>query len=843
MNDNLKHYGIPRKSGRYPWGSGENPYQRSADFIAKMDGYKAEGYSETEIAEIMGITTTQLRIERQRAHDARQEYLIDSAKSMQDRGMTNTDIAKKLGVSEGSVRNYIKKAKEPITKRINSTSDMLEDKIEEVKHLDVGVGVERQLGISRNKLRAAVDQLKEKGYHLHEIYIRRLEDHTKWTTVTVLSKESDLEKVKQESHLIRGVEKVTPDGGVTWNDVGIPKSMSSDRIEVAYAEDGGPDKDGLIEIRPGAEGLDLGNSKYAQVRIAVDDTHFMKGMAIENSDLPKGVDVRYNVTKSKETHDKLGVMKKLETDPDNPFGSTINDQKGHLNIINEEGDWDTWSKTLSSQFLSKQPVKLIRERLNETFDGLQEEYNDISSLTNSAVSKHLLESYIDDLGAKQRHLKVQGLPRTKSHVLIPYPDMEPREVYAPNYRDGERVVLVRHPHGGRFEIPELIVNNKHKKAREQLGGDATDAIGLHPSMAEKMSGADFDGDTVLVIPNNNQKVKSMRSLTGLKNFDPMEYQVDRDTINDRTKDIQMGIVSNLITDMTVKGATPSELARAVRHSMVVIDSEKHKLDYKQSARDNAISALQDKYQKHTHPVTGKTSRGKSTLISRSKGDVPGETKTNPITGREEQKYLVDMFDDAKELSSGTAIENSYADYINKTKSLQNEAVKKYKSIENTKYSPEAKKLYSKEVTSLDTKLNRAKLNAPRERQAQIKAANYYYENRKEDMSADDNKKLKSRSIAKARAESGANKQKVLVDITDKEWEAIQQGAVSNTKLKEILNNTDMDRVRELATPRDKPAMTSASTARARSMLNKGYTYAEVADALGVSASTIRDSLQ
>ena len=48
----------------------------------------------------------------------------------------------------------------------------------------------------------------------------------------------------------------------------------------------------------------------------------------------------------------------------------------------------------------------------------------------------------------------------------------------------------------------------------------------------------------------------------------------------------MGDVSNLITDMTIKGANNDELARAVRHSMVVIDSEKHNLDVKASARDN-----------------------------------------------------------------------------------------------------------------------------------------------------------------------------------------------------------------------------------------------------------------
>ena len=52
----------------------------------------------------------------------------------------------------------------------------------------------------------------------------------------------------------------------------------------------------------------------------------------------------------------------------------------------------------------------------------------------------------------------------------------------------------------------------------------------------------------------------------------------------------MGKISNLITDMTLLGASEDKLARAVRHSMVVIDDEKHHLDYKQSEKDNNIAA-------------------------------------------------------------------------------------------------------------------------------------------------------------------------------------------------------------------------------------------------------------
>lgn len=164
-----------------------------------------------------------------------------------------------------------------------------------------------------------------------------------------------------------------------------------------------------------------------------------------------------------------------------------------------------------------------------------------------------------------------------------------------HFRDGEEVVLIRYPHGGTFEIPRLKVNNKVPDAKKTLH-NAQDAIGINAKVAERLSGADFDGDTVLVIPTSTAKIKTSKPLDGLKDFDPQrDYkaypgmpEVKGSGFN---KQQQMGNVSNLITDMTIKGATPDELARAVRHSMVIIDAEKHNLNYKQSAIDNNIAEL------------------------------------------------------------------------------------------------------------------------------------------------------------------------------------------------------------------------------------------------------------
>lgn len=840
MSDELLHYGVARKSGRYPWGSGEDPRQHEGAFLSKYESLKAKGKSETDIASSLGMNTTQLRNSITWARKSQREALQKQVLILKDTGMSNVMIANKLGISEATVRNYKSPTQKAEKVTLDNVTEAVRDGAKQTGYLDVGVGVERQLGVSRTKFNTAVNKLvEEDGFHIHEVYAPRLSDPTgkTYTTVKVLTKDPDPSNTRKNSDKIRTLNKQSDDGGLTINPIGPPKHYDLDRIKVRYAEEGGLAKDGLIELRPGVKDLDLGEATYAQVRIAAsgkgdhEKNLYLKGMAIRSQDkFPDGVDIIFNTNKHVGTP-KDKVLKKMKDDPDNPFGANITRQRGALNIVNQQNDWDTWSTKMSSQFLSKQPVSFVKERLDATYKSLKKEFDEINSLTNPIVKRHLMESFKDGLDSKVTHLKAKGLTGTKSHVLLPVPEMKANEIYAPNYKTGERVVLVRHPHGGRFEIPDLIVNNNNPVAKKLLG-NASDAVGIHPSVAGKLSGADFDGDTALVIPNNQGKIKTSKALKELKNFDPNSYKVDYVTIAPRTKQIQMGIVSNLITDMTIKGASDSELARAVRHSMVVIDSEKHQLDYKRSAKDNAIGALRKKYQTHIDPDTGKLSRSASTLISQSKAmlDIPGTKKKMDIT---DPNFNPDKY------SSKTAVETAYLGYIKGVVAIKNEANKAFSRIPTPKYSKEAAKVYAPEVASLNAKLNVALLNAPRERQAQLLTNNLFYSKFNKDMSKDEVKKLKSRSLAAARAQTGAKK--TMIKITEREWEAIQNRAISNTKLDQILRNADMDVVRKLATP--KPTLLNASKiASAKAKLAKGYTYAEVAAQLGISASALREEL-
>lgn len=911
-DDELMHYGTPRHSGRYPWGSGENPYQHNyGGFLGQYEYYKKSGEfkNNTEIARAMGMSTTEFRdklsnakAEKRAADRAKAIELLNQQKNGSADGKANvSQIAREMGLNESSVRNLLKDTLNERAQITKNTADLLKKNVDEKKYIDVGTGVENHLGISQTKLRAAIDQLKSEGYHVENVYVEQV-GTGKQTTVKVLVGPkctwSEVNRNKDQIQLINGYSE---DKGRTFLNVEPPVSVDSSRIKINYESP----KDGVIELRRGVDDISLGNASYAQVRIAVDGTHYLKGMAMYSDNMPKGVDIMFNTNKHEGTpmmapnKDDKQVLKMLKTNKDNVFGATIkNDEdviltqrhyidkdgvrrQSAINVVNEEGDWGKWSKSLSSQFLSKQSPMLAKKQLEITSTQQRAELDEIKSLTNPVVKQKLLDSFANDCDSKAVHLKAANLPRQASHVILPFPNMKENEVYAPNYRDGENVVLIRYPHGGKFEIPQLKVNNNNKEARNLLG-NAPDAIGINPKVAGKLSGADFDGDTVLVIPVNNRvKVQTQNSpaFKALQTFDPQESYPGYEGMKKMTahqKQIEMGKVSNLITDMTLYRASDDEIVRAVKHSMVVIDAEKHGLNWKQSEIDNGIPQLKKKYQ-------GKETGGAATLISRAKSESrPNERKELFNTSRMTPEQLADWkagkkvyvdtgksyvdkngntvvrktkstqmaeTDDAYKLTSGgsrnnpgTVMESIYAQHANTLKGMADEARRESRSIKGTPYNPQAKKIYAKEVASLDAKLDRAMKNKPLERQAQLIANKTISDQTKAnpDMSKDEKKRLKQQALSGARYRVG--KEPYTINITEKEWDAIQSGAISKSKLSSILDNADMDQVKKYATPKQTKGLSPAKINRARALLNAGFTQAEVADELGISTSTLSRSL-
>lgn len=921
MENELQHYGMPRRSGRYPWGSGEDAYQRTRDFLGRVEELREQGLSERDIAKALNIvnekgepSTGRLRAQIGYANDERKLYQIETMKRLRDKeGMGPTAIGKEMGLSESTVRSMLDPKVEERAQLSKQTVDFLRKQVEEKGMIDVGTSVDRELGISTEKLNQALYVLEAEGYPVYKGGVPQVTNSGKQTNQRVLCVPGTEHKEIYEFDKVKTItEYASHDDGETFDKFVYPKSMDSKRLQICYKEDGGELKDGIVEVRRGVDDLSLGNSHYSQVRILVDNDRYIKGMAVYSDDLPDGVDVRFNTNKSKDVAMR-DVLKKIKDDPDNPFGSLIKaggqsyyiDKDGNkqLSLINkraDEGDWEEWQDALPSQFLGKQSLSLAKKQLNLAKADKLAEFDSICEVTNPTIKKHLLEDFANNCDAAAVHLKAAALPGQKYHVIIPVNSLKDTEVYAPNYKNGEKIALVRYPHGGIFEIPILTVNNKHAAASKLIGDKSIDAIGINKKIADQLSGADFDGDTVMCIPTHDKsgkvKISNRPPLKDLEGFDPkmeyperegMKYMTKRGTQN------QMGVVSNLITDMTLAGAPPEDLAKAVKHSMVVIDAEKHKLDYKRSEIENNISALKKKYQVTVNPDGTEKVGGASTILSRSKGEVsvvkrqgspkvnkkgtdwydPSKpegsliykiaddaeytvSKTNKRTGevttktqyKKQQSTRMAETDDAYTLVSKAKhpMELVYADYANSMKSLANRARMEMISTGNMKYSATARKTYLQEVQSLDRKLNDAELNAPRERAAQRKAnavlASKIAAN--PSMTREEQKKVSQQALTAARASVGSiSRRKRNIDITDREWEAIQAGAISENTLQRILKNADVDKLRAKATPRATSTLSTAKVNKIKQLSKSNYTLSQIADMMGVSTSTVSKYLK
>lgn len=1004
-DDYFEHYGTPRHSGRYPYGSGENPYQHSGDFLGRISELKKAGFTYTDddgkvwtgdnaIAKSMGLTSTEYRRQVSWAGYERRLDQVQRAKSLKADGLGATEIGKQMGLSESTVRSLLNPSSEDRMNQAMNTVNFLREKLNEKGMLDVTSGVETSLGISKERLNLALDYLeKAEGCPVYTGGIPQVNTKGQQTIQKVLCKPGTEHKEIYDYSRVKTIEDYESqnDGETFHKKFTYPTSLDSKRLMVRYADDVGSDgfkgvdKDGVIELRRGCQDLSLGDSRYSQVRILVDGTHYLKGMAVYSDDLPDGVDVVFNTNKKRGTPalgDKTSTVLKpiKKDDPDNPFGSAIKDAdkggqywytdkktgKEKLGLINkraDEGDWDEWANAIPSQFLAKQSLSLAKKQLDLAKKDKLAEFDEYMSITNPTIKKHMLEKFADSCDSAAVHLKAAALPGQRYHVIIPINTLKDNEVYAPNYENGTKLALIRYPHGGRFEIPILTVNNKNALARKMLGTDVVDAVGINHKIADQLSGADFDGDTVMCIPTHDPKGKvkilNKPPLKELEGFDPkLDYggtvKVDADGTEHyyrngheypkmKNTGIQMGVISNLISDMTLAGATDSELARAVKHSMVVIDAEKHKLDYKASEKDNNIAALKKKYQAHIDENGNEVYGGASTILSKAKGqasvdkrqgsyhiNIPGSkdydpsrpdgakiwktaedlyypdrtydkktgimtvktttgktiqydvkdakayAKYNPVEKRDpatgEVSYTsgdgtIDYrvkkrtqvstkmaeTDDAYTLVSKYrhTMELVYADYANEMKNLGNKARIEMVNTGKIPYSSTAKKTYAVEVKSLMDKLDNSDLNKIKERSAQRKAnaeistkKKAYFEANGEELKGETLRKLSQQALNKYRQEVGSiSRRDRNIEITDKEWEAIQAGAISENTLKRILAATDIDKLRQRATPKLVNTLSQAQINRAKAMAASNYTLDDIAKKLGVSPSTISKHLR
>ena len=977
--DILEHVGVAhdanppgRGSGRYPWGGGDKPYQRPKDFIQQVERLRAMGLSEKEVASAVGIFARDRRRSYEGSpsrlltaiaaakHEEKLE-LIRQCRALAAEGYGATEIAKKLDIpNESSVRGYLKEGSEYRALSARQTADDLVKILKEKGPIDVGEGTAQSLNISQARLDEALELLYFDGYEIHGGRVPQPNNPKHTTTTKVLCEPGTPPSIAYDYSKIKSVssEYISHDGKTIEEGFQYPASLDSKRLEIRYSEDGGELKDGVVELRPGVKDISLGEGRhYSQVRILVDGTHYIKGMAVygDPKDFKPGVDLIFNTNKSNKVPmksddpDAKQVLKPIGSDPNNPFNSAIKEHGGqsywtddngekHLSLINkraDESDWEGWSKELPSQFLSKQPISFVKKQLDISKKEAREELDTINSLTNDNVKKILLDKFSKSADSQAVDLSAAAVPGQRYQVILPVNSLKDNEIYAPNFVHGETVSLVRFPHAGLFEIPTLVVNNKNKEGERMISHDAQDAVGINSNVAKILSGADFDGDTVLVIPHRNGIfVQSQRPLEGLKNFD-MELQYGdhpgNKVLGKEYQQKQMGVVSNLITDMTLAGAPDKDVEMAVKHSMVIIDAVKHKYDWKQSEKDNHIDELKKTWQRKVNPDGTIHYGGASSIISRAGGQLDiqgvikeGQKQIDPVTGKslgtkyidsntgerlftvvdEPYRYYMDPNTrgaNGKKLSekdrrmfktdvpgmyrnaTGTVVlpkeslvlskekhvytkvpamsltkdamslvsmarnpkEVAYANYANYLKALANEARKATLSLKPTKYDPVAAKTYASEVKSLSSKyVELLKRKGPEkealfEANSMIKA--WYLDN--PEATKEQRGKAKQRILTQCRKKRGLTGSRSVLEITPKEWEAIQAGAISSNKLNELLKKADMSVIQQYAMPRAHGKLTNAQINRIKAMSASGRSNSEIAEALDVNISTVLNYLK
>ena len=263
LEDVLMHYGIKRRSGRYPWGSGENGYQHSGDFYARVQELRKAGFTFTDekgktltgdnaIAASMGLSTTQFRSAVGIARNEQRAIKVATAKDLAAKGLGATEIGKRMGINESSVRSLLKEDSEIKMTEAQKTADYLRSQVDKKIMVDVGVGVEHELNISAAKMEQALGILEMEGYHVYSNRVPQINNPTKQTTLKVLTTpDKKLRDIYNYGEIKSVTDYISKDGGETFEKkFNYPASMDSKRLQIRYKEDGGIDKEGNITRDP-----------------------------------------------------------------------------------------------------------------------------------------------------------------------------------------------------------------------------------------------------------------------------------------------------------------------------------------------------------------------------------------------------------------------------------------------------------------------------------------------------------------------------------------------------------------------------------------------------------------
>lgn len=180
VEEMLMHYGMPRRSGRYPWGSGDNPYQHSGDFLSRVEEMKKSGFTFTDkdgktytgevaIAKSMGLSTTQFRTQMSLAKDERRSADVSTAKALREKGYSLNEIAEKMGfANDSSVRSLLNESSEARMNQAKTTAEFLKKQIAEK-----GM-IEKEILEKQKELIEAKTQNLQSAKRVEELYTNAL---------------------------------------------------------------------------------------------------------------------------------------------------------------------------------------------------------------------------------------------------------------------------------------------------------------------------------------------------------------------------------------------------------------------------------------------------------------------------------------------------------------------------------------------------------------------------------------------------------------------------------------------------------------------------------------------